>query len=90
LVRSDSTVTYFAKDIPYALWKLGRVKNPFQFKVFSKQWDNTLLYQTKIELDVNDVPNTLLNFDNITKVITIIDFRQKKTTIFASGDIEQN
>src|SRR6185437_11251743 len=39
LVRSDSTVTYFAKDIPYALWKLGHVKNPFQFKIFSKQWD---------------------------------------------------
>ncbi|HXT85108.1 MAG TPA: arginine--tRNA ligase [Verrucomicrobiae bacterium] len=78
LVRSDSTVTYFAKDIPYALWKLGHVKNPFQFKIFSKQWDNTLLYQTKIESNIKDVPNTLLNFDKIDKVITIIDFRQKR------------
>ena len=54
MVRSDSTITYFAKDIPYALWKLGHVKNPFQFKVFSKQWDNTLLYQTKIESKIKD------------------------------------
>ncbi|MDQ4073122.1 MAG: arginine--tRNA ligase [Thermoproteota archaeon] len=32
LVRSDTTLTYFAKDIPYAVWKLGFIKNPFGFK----------------------------------------------------------
>ncbi len=48
LVRSDSTITYFAKDIPYAMWKLGCIENPFEFEVFSQQWDNTNLYQTKM------------------------------------------
>ncbi len=78
LVRSDSTITYFAKDIPYALWKLGILKNPFQFEVFSKQWDNTFLYQTKIDFIKNDFSHVLLNFEHISKVITIIDFRQKR------------
>jgi arginyl-tRNA synthetase len=49
LVRSDSTITYFAKDIPYALWKLGYVKNPFIYEIFSHQWDETNLYQTKVK-----------------------------------------
>ena len=54
LVRSDSTVTYFAKDIPFAIWKLGLVKNPFEFEIFSQQWDNTNLCKTKLKNDLKD------------------------------------
>ncbi len=80
LIRSDSTITYFAKDIPYALWKLGHVENPFKFEVFSQQWDSTNLYQTKMKERIKQVsPNdNLIDFNKIKKVITIIDFRQER------------
>ena len=80
LVRSDSTITYFAKDIPYAMWKLGCIENPFEFEIFSQQWDNTNLYQTKMkrEKEQSSSFNNLINFDKIKKVITIIDFRQER------------
>jgi arginyl-tRNA synthetase len=79
LVRSDSTITYFAKDIPYAMWKLGCIENPFEFEVFSQQWDNTNLYQTKmVKGKEPSFSNNLINFDKIKKVITIIDFRQER------------
>lgn len=80
LVRSDSTITYFAKDIPYALWKLGYIENPFGFEFFSQQWDNTNLYQTIMKnrkrKEIANEPQ-LINFD-VKKVITIIDYRQER------------
>ncbi|MGN6613941.1 MAG: arginine--tRNA ligase [Candidatus Nitrosocosmicus sp.] len=81
LVRSDGTVTYFAKDIPYAIWKLGIVKNPFDFDFFSQQWDNTNLYETKIRDSTKEhkiFESEIINFKKIDKVITIIDFRQER------------
>ena len=80
LIRSDSTITYFAKDIPYALWKLGYVENPFKFEVFSQQWDNTNLYQTKMRERIKQISSNdnLIDFNKINKVITIIDFRQER------------
>ena len=79
LVRSDSTITYFAKDIPYAMWKLGHTKNPFELEFFSRQWDNTYLYQTTIKntnkenMDIHHLTDT-----DVKKVITIIDSRQER------------
>jgi arginyl-tRNA synthetase len=80
LVRSDSTITYFAKDIPYALWKLGYVKNPFIYEIFSHQWDETNLYQTKVKKRKKEMHYDyhLIDFDKVKKVITIIDFRQER------------
>lgn len=85
VVRSDSTLTYFAKDIPYALWKLGHINNPFNFEIYSKQWDSTILYKTKIKKssDFTENPTTINNkqiidFNNIKTAITIIDFRQER------------
>jgi arginyl-tRNA synthetase len=81
LVRSDSTVTYFAKDIPYAMWKLGKIQNPFDFVFFSNQWDNTNLYKTIIKNNTNKRQYSelkIIDFANIEKVITIIDFRQER------------
>jgi arginyl-tRNA synthetase len=80
LIRSDSTITYFAKDIPYALWKLGYIENPFKFEVFSQQWDNTNLYQTKMKERIKQLSSNdnLIDFNKINKVITIIDFRQER------------
>jgi arginyl-tRNA synthetase len=80
LVRSDSTITYFAKDIPYALWKLGYVKNPFEYEIFSHQWDQTNLYQTKVKKRKKEIKYDyhLIDFDKVKRVITIIDFRQER------------
>ncbi len=79
LVRSDSTITYFAKDIPYAIWKLGYIENPFEFKFFSHQWDGTNLYQTTIKNrdEENSIRHNLIDF-GVKKVITIIDYRQER------------
>jgi arginyl-tRNA synthetase len=86
LVRSDSTLTYFAKDIPYAIWKLGYLNNPFDFIFYSSQWDSTELYATVLkkkmsEQDVktlNRSTSDLIDFNYIKKVITIIDSRQER------------
>ncbi|MFB5599295.1 MAG: arginine--tRNA ligase [Nitrososphaeraceae archaeon] len=48
LVRSDGTATYIAKDIPYALWKLGRFIDPFNYTLFAEQWDGSHLLKTEI------------------------------------------
>ena len=34
LVRSDGTVVYVAKDIPYAAWKIGLVGDQFSYRVY--------------------------------------------------------
>jgi arginyl-tRNA synthetase len=80
LLRSDSTITYFAKDIPYAIWKLGYIENPFEFEVFSHQWDGTDLYQTRIKNRNKEIVTNeqIINFDKVKKVITIIDYRQER------------
>ncbi|VFJ15449.1 arginine--tRNA ligase [Candidatus Nitrosocosmicus franklandus] len=87
IIRSDSTLTYFAKDIPYAVWKLGFLKNPFGCKIFAKQWDNTYLYSTTLQdqnIDDNGKPKLKINnefpinFNNISRVITVIDSRQER------------
>jgi arginyl-tRNA synthetase len=79
LVRSDKTTTYFAKDIPYAMWKLGYTKNPFELECFTQQWDNTYLYQTTIKNKNKEISNTHNFIDtNVKKVITIIDSRQER------------
>ncbi|MDR4491107.1 MAG: arginine--tRNA ligase [Candidatus Nitrosocosmicus sp.] len=86
LVRSDSTITYFAKDIPYAIWKLGYLNNPFDFRFYSSQWDTTNLYATVLKdkktrqgFNIsNQSDSQLIDFNRIKKVITIIDSRQER------------
>lgn len=80
IVRSDGTVTYFAKDIPYALWKLQIIDDPFDYEEYEKQWDGSKIWMTTIN------KNKLLKsyyekkfFENKpAKVITIIDSRQAR------------
>ncbi|MXX21086.1 MAG: arginine--tRNA ligase [Cenarchaeum sp. SB0661_bin_35] len=70
LVRSNGTATYMAKDIPYAAWKMGIIKNPFRYVRYEGQPGNTPLYQTIIHDDGIEMP---LKAD---MVITVIDSRQ--------------
>ncbi|MBA2268387.1 MAG: arginine--tRNA ligase [Nitrosopumilus sp.] len=86
LVRSDLTLTYFAKDIPFAVWKLGYLRNPFVYAFYATQWDSSVLYRTKIEKNGSETfesssdleKESLIDFNRISKVITIIDSRQER------------
>ena len=71
LVRSNGVATYIAKDIPYAAWKLGIIDDPFNYKIYTKQENDQILYETTLEK--NSEPKQ--NFSG-EKVITVIDNRQ--------------
>lgn len=75
IVRSDGTATYIAKDIPYALLKVGALEDQFKYQVFLKQWDNTTLWSsTTDDLKETNQPNFFPAEDSIT----VIDNRQTR------------
>jgi arginyl-tRNA synthetase len=75
IVRSDGTATYIAKDIPYALLKVGTLEDQFKYQVFLKQWDNTTLWSsTTDDLKETNQPN----FFPAEESITVIDNRQTR------------
>ena len=77
LVRSDGTATYIAKDIPYAAWKLGLVKDPFYYSKYIEQWDGSWLYATDLVAGISkSFPDG--TFNGGERVITIIDSRQSR------------
>lgn len=73
IVRSDGTATYVAKDIPYAAWKLGLVKDPFSYSEFASQWDGSMLYATTL-----DGRPAERRFNGGQRVMTVIDSRQAR------------
>lgn len=73
IVRSDGTATYVAKDIPYAAWKLGLVKDPFSYDEFARQWDGSALYATALA-----GKEGVMEFNGGQRVITVIDSRQAR------------
>ncbi len=76
IVRSDGTVTYIAKDIPYAAWKLGLVKDPFFYYKFADQWDGSILWATTLDPNVGNNEHPFFNSGE--RVITVIDSRQAR------------
>ena len=48
LVRKNGIATYMAKDIPYAAWKLGLVKDPFGYSKHSEQPGGKVMWQTTL------------------------------------------
>jgi arginyl-tRNA synthetase len=75
IVRSDNTATYIAKDIPYALLKVGTIEDTFKYQVFMKQWDNTDLWVTATD-DSKAVTHPI--FFPAEYSITVIDSRQTR------------
>lgn len=75
IVRSDGTATYIAKDIPYALLKVGTIKDPFKYQVFMNQWDDTTLWISTTD-DSNDTNQPF--FFPAEDSITVIDNRQTR------------
>ncbi|KAG2478201.1 MAG: Arginine--tRNA ligase [Nitrosopumilales archaeon] len=73
LVRSNGTVTYIAKDIPYAAWKLGIFDDPFNYKKYGQNQPNRTLWQTTLEQSSEPKQNFTAD-----RVITVIDSRQSR------------
>ena len=75
IVRSDGTATYMAKDIPYALLKVGAIEDPFSYKKYIKQWDETDLWISSSDESKNsDHPI----FFPAEFSLTVIDNRQSR------------
>jgi arginyl-tRNA synthetase len=75
IVRSNGTATYIAKDIPYALLKVGTLQDQFKYRVFLTQWDNSTLWASST-VDLNDTNHP--NFFPAEDSITVIDNRQTR------------
>ncbi len=72
LVRSDGTLMYVAKDIAYAMWKLGVIKEDFKYDVFCKQPNGKRLWTTTLNRGREGHPS----FRGFDLAITVIDDRQ--------------
>lgn len=72
VVRSDGTVVYVAKDIPYAAWKLGIIGDPFGYEVYPlSQPGGVKLYTTTLKGKKGGV-----SFGSADFAISVIDTRQ--------------
>jgi len=71
VVRSDGTVVYVAKDIPYAAWKIGLTGDPFGYEVYSKDQPGGLLYSTTL-----DRKKSNQHFGGAELAVSVIDTRQ--------------
>ncbi|MDG7007373.1 MAG: arginine--tRNA ligase [Nitrososphaerota archaeon] len=71
VVRSDGTVVYVAKDIPYAAWKVGLIPDPFGYEVFSNEQPGGVLYSTTL-----GGKKSGLHFGGVNLAISVIDTRQ--------------
>jgi len=71
LVKSDGTKTYIAKDISFAMWKLGLLPSPLKFSPFTVQPSGITLWST--------MPNGVRkDFGSADISINVIDVRQKR------------
>ena len=70
IIRSDGTSTYIAKDIVLAAWKIGIIKEIFNYSVFN---NNNKLVSTTLD----NIENKY-QFNNNMKSITLIDARQSR------------
>jgi arginyl-tRNA synthetase len=75
IVRSNGTATYIAKDIPYALLKVGTIPDQFKYQAFLKQWDNSTLWASTTDDSEEVNPPTFFPAEDS---ITVIDNRQTR------------
>lgn len=76
IIRSDGTITYIAKDIPYAAWKIGIVEDSFMYYKFADQWDSSTLWATTLIPKHSQYNHP--KFNDAETAITIIDSRQAR------------
>lgn len=46
MIKSDGLATYIAKDIAFAMWKLGYISKDFGYDVFQKDPRGQIVYTT--------------------------------------------
>ena len=71
LIKSDGVATYVAKDIAFAMWKLGYLTKDFFYKVFAHEPNGNIIYSTTT---VNGEHKE--KFGNYNIAVTVIDNRQ--------------
>ncbi len=71
LVRSDGTVLYTGKDIAYAMWKHGLLKDTFNYKKFSKSGGRDTWITTEKRGE-----KSRPKFGDVDKAIALVDVRQ--------------
>jgi arginyl-tRNA synthetase len=72
VVRSDGTVVYVAKDIPYAAWKIGLIDDPFGYEVYrDEQPGGGRLYSTRL-----GGAKSGARFGGADVAVSVIDTRQ--------------
>ena len=76
LVRSDGTLTYIAKDMAYAAWKIGLFSDPFLYYAFSEQWDTSILWADTLDKSIGSPPQR--PFGGAEMIINLMDSRQSR------------
>lgn len=71
LIKSDGVATYVAKDIAFAMWKLGYLTKDFFYKVFAHEPNGNIIYST-----TTDNGEHKEKFGNYNVAVTVIDNRQ--------------
>ncbi|MFA6423392.1 MAG: arginine--tRNA ligase [Patescibacteria group bacterium] len=66
LIKSDGSLTYTAKDLAFQIWKLGKLKNNFDYK----KWNDTNIITTTSNGESNN------EIGHADKIICVIDYRQ--------------
>jgi arginyl-tRNA synthetase len=84
LVRSDGTVLYVAKDIPYAAWKLGLIKDPFDYAIYAEQPGGPTLWTTTVGAGQSEHPR----FGGAGLAISVIDTKQSRLQKIVSRVLE--
>jgi arginyl-tRNA synthetase len=74
LIKSDGVATYVAKDIAFAMWKLGYLSKDFKYDVFTHDPDWKIIYTTH----AGDHDKKKWHFGNYDIAITVIDNRQSR------------
>ncbi|HEV2389152.1 MAG TPA: arginine--tRNA ligase, partial [Nitrososphaerales archaeon] len=91
LVRSDGTVVYVAKDIPYAAWKIGLVRDQFSYRVYGSQPDGSTLWSTasKEAPATEEGALTHPRFGGADLAISVIDSKQTRLQKVVSRVLER-
>ncbi len=76
IIRSDGTLTYIAKDLPYAMWKVGLLNKDFSYRIYlNNQPNGALLWSTgSKDVEEKDHPD----FKGSDLAISVIDVRQSR------------
>ncbi len=73
LIKSDGVATYIAKDIAFALWKLGYISKDFGYAIFSEDPRGHTVYTTTSHPEAKSTNHDFWTYDT---AITVIDNRQ--------------